>query len=117
MEGVSKTYRPYDPTQEFLLPPSPLNWLPEGHLALFILDTVAELDLSPIDAYYAGRVRGAPPYHPRMMVSLLLYAYCVGVPSSRKIEKKTMEDVAFRVIAGNQHPDHVQISEFRRIHL
>jgi transposase len=117
MEGVSKIYRPYEPTQPFLLPPSPLEWLPEGHLARFILDTVGALDLSPIFAYYERQVRGAPPHHPRMMVSLLVYGYCVGVASSRKIEKRTHEDVAFRVIAGNTHPDHVQISEFRRIHL
>jgi transposase len=117
VEGVSKIFRPYDPTQPFLFPPSPMEWLPEGHLARFILDTVGELDLSAIFAYYAGRVRGGPPHHPLMMVSLLVYAYCVGVASSRKIEKRTVEDVAFRVITGNQQPDHVQISEFRRIHL
>lgn len=114
---MSKTFRPYEPTQPFLLPPSPLEWLPEGHLAQFILDTVAELDLSAIFAHYERELRGKPPHHPRMMVGLLVYAYCVGVASSRKIEKKTHEDVAFRVIAGNTQPDHVQISEFRRIHL
>ena len=115
--SVSKTFRPYDPTQPFLLPPSPLEWLPEGHLAQFILDTVGELDLSTILAHYERELRGKPPHHPRMMVALLVYGYCVGVASSRKIEKKTHEDVAFRVLAGNTHPDHVQISEFRRIHL
>ncbi len=114
---MSKVYRPYEPTQPFLLPPSPLEWLPEGHLARFVLDTVGALDLSPIFAHYERQLRGAPPHHPRMMVSLLVYAYCVGVASSRKIEKRTVEDVAFRVIAGNTQPDHVQISEFRRIHL
>ena len=117
MDRVSKIYRPYEPTQPFLLPPSPLEWLPEGHLARFVLDTVGELDLSPIFAHYERQLRGSPPHHPRMMVSLLVYGYCVGVASSRKIEKKTIEDVAFRVIAGNTQPDHVQISEFRRIHL
>ena len=114
---MSKNYRPYEPTQPFLLPPSPLEWLPEGHLARFVMDTVEALDLSPIFAHYERQLRGAPPHHPRMMVSLLVYAYCVGVASSRKIEKKVVEDVAFRVIAGNTQPDHVQISEFRRIHL
>ena len=114
---MSKVYRPYEPTQPFLLPPSPLEWLPEGHLARFVLDTVGALDLSPIFAHYERQLRGAPPHHPRMMVSLLVYAYCVGVASSRKIEKRTVEDIAFRVIAGNTQPDHVQISEFRRIHL
>lgn len=114
---MSKTYLPYQPTQSFLLPPSPLDWLPEDHLAHFVLDTVGELDLSEIFSYYDREVRGYPPHHPMMMVALLLYAYCVGVPSSRKIERRTHEDIAFRVIAGNTHPDHTRISEFRRIHL
>src|SRR3990167_2705613 len=114
---MSKTYRPYEPTQSFLVPPSPLDWLPEGHLSRFVLDTVSELDLTAIYAYYEREARGYPPHHPRMMVALLLYAYCVGLPSSRKIEKRTYEDVAFRVLAGNTHPDHSRISEFRRIHL
>ncbi len=111
-----KTYRPYAPRQSYLLPPSPQDWLPEGHLAYFILDLVAQLDLSPVYAYYEREERGFPPHHPQMMMALLLYGYCVGVPSSRKIERKTHEDVAFRVIAGDQHPDHTCVSEFRRIH-
>jgi transposase len=114
---VSKTYRPYEPRQSFLLPPSPLEWLPEGHLAYFVLDVMEQLDLKEITAYYEREKRGYPPHHPRMMVALLLYAYSVGVPSSRKIEKRTQEDVAFRVVAGNTKPDHSSISEFRRIHL
>jgi transposase len=114
---VSKTFRPYAPGQSFLLPPSPLEWLPEGHLARFILDLVKELDLTRIYAYYGRELRGYPPHHPLLMVALLLYGYCVGVPSSRKIERKTYEDVAFRVISGGEHPDHTRISEFRRIHL
>ena len=114
---MSKTYLSYDPGQAFLLPPSPLEWLPEGHLARFVMDTVGELDLGPIYAHYERQLRGKPPYHPQMMVGLLVYGYCLGVASSRKIEKRTYEDVAFRVIAGNRQPDHVQISEFRRIHL
>ena len=112
-----KTYRSYEPRQAFLLPPSPSEWLPEDHLAYFLLDVVAELDLGAITAHYERELRGYPPHHPRMMVALLLYAYCVGIPSSRQIEKKTHEDVAFRVLAGNNHPDHKCISEFRRIHL
>ena len=111
-----KTYRPYTPRQGYLLPPSPQDWLPEGHLAYFIMDVVAQLDLSRIYAYYEREERGFPPHHPQMMMALLLYGYCVGVPSSRKIERKTHEDVAFRVIAGDQHPDHTCVSEFRRIH-
>ncbi|MFL5271602.1 MAG: transposase, partial [Anaeromyxobacteraceae bacterium] len=99
-----KTYRPYGPRQSYLLPPSPQDWLPEGHLAYFILDLVTQLDLSRIYAYYEREERGFPPHHPQMMIALLLYGYCVGVPSSRKIERKTHEDVAFRVIAGDQHP-------------
>jgi transposase len=114
---VSKTNPPYTPGQSFLLPPSPLEWLPEGHLARFILDLVKELDLTRIYRHYDRELRGYPPHHPLMMVALLLYGYCVGVPSSRKIERKTHEDVAFRVIAGGEHPDHTRISEFRRVHL
>jgi transposase len=114
---VSKTFRPYTPGQSFLLPPSPLDWLPEGHLARFILDLVKELDLTKIYAHYEKELRGYPPHHPQMMAALLLYGYCVGVPSSRKIERKTHEDVAFRVISGGEHPDHTRVSEFRRIHL
>ena len=114
---MAKTFRPYDPDQPFLLPPSPRQWLPDGHLAYFVLDTVRTLDLSGIYAHYEGDLRGYPPYHPEMMVGLLLYGYCTGVVSSRKIEKRTYEDVAFRVIAGGQNPDHTRISEFRRIHL
>jgi transposase len=114
---VSKTYRPYEPDQAFLLPPTLREWLPEDHLALFLLDVVKQLDLSRIEAYYERELRGFPPHHPRMMVTLLLYAYCVGVPSSRKMERRTHEDVAFRVLCANTHPDHKCISEFRRIHL
>jgi transposase len=100
-----------------MFPPSPLDWLPEGHLARFMLDVVEQLDLSKVFAYYEREQRGFPPHHPKMMTGLLLYAYCVGVPSSRKIEKRCHVDVAFRVIAGNTQPDHSCISEFRRIHL
>lgn len=112
-----KTYRPYQPRQGFLLPPSPLDWLPEDHLAYFLLETVSQLDLSAFTSYYERERRGFPPHDPRMMVALLLYAYCVGVPSSRKIEQRTHEDIAFRILAANTHPDHSCISEFRRIHL
>jgi len=114
---MSKVFRPYAPEQSELLPPSPREWLPAGHVAYFILDTVAELDLKPLLGRYERELRGYPPHHPRMMVGLLLYAYCVGVASSRKIEKKTYEDIAFRVIAAGQHPDHSTVSEFRRRHL
>jgi transposase len=114
---VSKTYRGWEPRQSLLFPPSPMDWVPEGHLARFILDIVEQLELTEIFDYYERERRGYPPHHPQMMVALLLYAYSVGVPSSRKIEKRTYEDVAFRVITGNTQPDHTCISEFRRIHL
>jgi transposase len=93
-------------------------WLPEGDLALFISDVVDELDLSGIyAAYESGDGRGQPPYHPAMMVKLLLYAYCVGTSSSRKIERATYRDVAMRVLAGDQHPDHDSLAAFRQRHL
>ncbi len=116
--AARKQYRPWAPEQSFLLPPSPRDWLPEGHLAWFILEVVDELDLSAItDVIQSKDPRGNQPYNPRMMVALLLYAYCTGRPSSRKIERGTYEDVAFRVIASGQHPDHSTISSFRRQHL
>lgn len=115
--GMSKTFRPYAPGQADLFPSSPRDWLPEGHLAYFVMDVVEQLDLSGIYGHYERELRGYPPHHPQMMVSLLLYAYSVGVASSRKIERRTYEDIAFRVIAAGQHPDHTTISEFRRIHL
>jgi len=108
----------YDPEQRLLLPPDLREWLPEEHLALFVSDVVEQLDLSKIrDWYERGDGRGRPPYHPLMMVKLLVYGYCTGRVSSRKIEKGTYEDVAFRVLACNQHPDHDSIAEFRKQHL
>ncbi len=115
---MSKTFRPFDIDQPLLLPPDLRDWLPEDHLARFLLDVVQELDLSEIRAdYERGDGRGRPPYHPRMMVGLLLYAYGIGMPSSRKIEAATYTDVAFRVLSGNQHPDHDSIASFRKRHL
>ncbi|MFP2958706.1 transposase, partial [Myxococcus sp. 1LA] len=113
---MSKKFRPWNVQQDYLLPPSLLDWLPEHHLARFVLEVVEELDLGPIYESYEKQLRGYPPYEPKMMVALLLYAYCTGVTSSRKIERKTQEDVAFRVLAANQSPDHSRISEFRRRH-
>jgi len=113
-----KSFRPWNPEQTLLLPPSPVDWLPENHLVFFLLDLAAELDLEAIHAVYRQKdPRGEKAYEPRMMVVLLLYAYCVGVPSSRKIEKACWEDAAFRVLTGNQQPDHSRISDFRRRHL
>lgn len=115
---MDKTFRAYSLDQRLLLPPDLREWLPDGDVALFLSDVVDELDLSSIYAAYAqGDRRGQPPYHPAMMVKLLLYGYCTGVPSSRKIERATYRDVAFRVLAGDQHPDHDSIAEFRRRHL
>jgi transposase len=114
----NKTFRPYAMDQQYLLPPSLRDWLPEGHLALFVSDVVDSLDLSAImRVYEQGDGRGMPPYHPVMMVKLLVYGYCTGKTSSRKIERATHEDVPFRVLAANQHPDHDSISTFRQRHL
>jgi len=114
---TEKEYRPYHPHQVFLLPPSPDDWLPEDHLAYFISDLVEHFDLSAIEATYADELRGGPPYHPAMMVKLLLYGYCTGVYSSRRIAQHVHEDVAFRVLAGGNAPDFRTINEFRRRHL
>ena len=113
-----KRYRPWEPDQSFLFPPSPRDWLPDGHLAFFMLDLVAGLDLSEIEAViHAKDARGNRPHDPRMMTALLLYGYCVGVASSRRLERATWEDVGFRVLCGDQHPDHTAISTFRKTHL
>jgi transposase len=114
---MEKTFKSCDRKQMLLLPPSLLDWIPEGHLSLFILDLVEQLDLTNIYASYKGDGRGQPPYDPRMMTALLFYAYCTGVPSSRQIEKRTHEDVAFRVITANRQPDHDSVCEFRKRHL
>ena len=115
---MAKGYLPYDVDQRLLLPPDMRAWLPEGHLALFVLDVVEALDLSAIYRVYEAKdSRGRAGYHPVMMVALLVYAYCVGRPSSRRIEQATYEDVAFRVLAGDQHPDHDCIAAFRKEHL
>jgi len=113
-----KRFQPYEPGQSLLLPPNLNDWLPEGHPASFVRDVVAGLDLSAIyDAYAPGSKGGRPPCDPRMMTGLLLYAYCVGKPSSRKIETATYESVPFRVLAADQHPDHDTIADFRKRHL
>ena len=114
---MSKTYRPYDPDQQLLLPAALQEWLPDDHLAYFISDVVDQLDLSSITARYEGERRGGPPYHPRMMVKVLLYGYCVGVASSRRIAQRLHEDIAFRVLAANNTPDFRTISDFRKDHL
>jgi transposase len=113
-----KSFRPWQPEQTTLLPPSPREWLAEDHQVYFLLDLVDELDLSEVlIPAQAKDPRGEKGFDPRMMTMLLLYAYCVGTVSSRKIERACYEDLAFRVLTGNQQPDHSRISEFRRRNL
>ena len=100
-----------------LLPAALQEWLPDDHLAYFISDVVDQLDMSDITARYEGDRRGGPPYHPRMMVKTLLYGYCVGVASSRRIAQRLHEDIAFRVLAANNTPDFRTISDFRKDNL
>ena len=114
---MAKTYRPYVPEQDLLLPPSLRDWLPEGHLAFFVSDLIDQLDLSAITSVYEQDERGYPPYHPVMMTKLLVYAYCVGVFSSRQMHRRLVEDVAFRVLAAGNAPDHRTIGDFRKRHL
>jgi transposase len=114
---MSKPYKPYRPEQDLLMPPSLKEWLPEKHLAYFVSEVVDELDLSRIEAVYEKETRGQPPYDPRMMTKLLVYGYCVGVYSARKIQQRVMEEVAFRVLAAGNEPDFRTIADFRKIHL
>lgn len=112
-----KSYRPYAPGQSFLLPPSPNEWLPESHLAYFVLDLLSDMDLGSFErALQAKDARGERPFAPRMMLALLVYGYAVGVFSSRKIERATHEDVAFRVLAAGEHPHFTTINDFRLRH-
>jgi transposase len=114
---MAKTYRPYVPEQDLLLPPSLREWLPENHLAYFVSDLVDQLDLSAITKMYEDEERGYPPYHPVMLTKVLVYGYCVGVFSSRKIQRRLVEDVAFRVLAAGNEPDFRTIADFRKTHL
>jgi transposase/NAD(P)-dependent dehydrogenase (short-subunit alcohol dehydrogenase family) len=115
---MSKTYRDWDPDQAYLLPPSPADWLPEDDLVYFVLDTVRDLDLRAITRKYEnGDGRGFPPYHPRMMITLLLYSYTQGVFSSRRIMKRCERDAAYRVIVHDDAPNFRTISDFRKLHL
>ena len=105
-----------DREQAFLMPPDPRDWLPEGHLAWFVLASVEQMDLSAFFAAYRRDGWGRAAFEPSMMVSLLLYAYARGERSSRGIERKCVEDVAYRVIAAQQQPDHATIARFRTRH-
>jgi transposase len=111
---MAASYLPCEPDQDFLLPPSMREWLRQGHLAFFINDTVEALDLT---AFHARYEKGGPrnqPFHPAMMVKVLLYGYATGVFSSRKIAAKLHEDVAFRVLAAGNSPAHRTIRDFRQ---
>src|SRR5213593_3413470 len=114
---MGKSYRPYLPDQEFLLPPSLRDWLPENHLVYFVSDVVDHVNLSAMDAVYGEEQRGQPPYDPRMMTKLLVYGYCVGLFSSRRIQQRLAEDIAFRVLAAGNAPNFRTLSDFRKIHL
>jgi transposase len=113
---MAKTFRPYDPDQLLVLPPSLREWLPEDHLVYFVSDLVEQLDLSTIFAAYTED-RGYPPYHPVLMTKLLLYGYATGVYSSRRLARACAEDVAFRVLCAGDAPDFRTIAAFRRRHL
>lgn len=114
---MTTSYLPYDPQQQSLLPHALQDWLPEGHLAYFISDTVDLLDLSAFHARYAGGGPRNQPFNPAMMVKVVLYAYASGVFSSRKIARKLHEDVAFRVLGAGNFPKHRTVSDFRALHL
>src|ERR687883_1645 len=113
---MAQNFLACDREQELLLPPSLREWLPERHLAWFVIDAVAALDLSGFYAAYRDNGQGRAAHDPAMMVALLLYAYAIGERSSRRIERRCVEDVATRVICANQAPDHTTIGRFRQRH-
>jgi len=115
---MSRRFRPYNINQPMLFSTDARDWLPENHLSNFISDIVEKMPLKEIyDAYESRFGRGAPPIDPRLLTKLLIYGYCTGVRSSRRIEKATYEDVAFRILACNEHPDHDSIASFRGRHI
>ena len=114
---MTRKFREWTPDQPYLFPPSPQDWLPRNHLVYFLLEVSEQIDISPIVDDYDSEQGGQPPFHPRMMLVLLLYSYSVGVFSSRKIMARCETDVAFRVIVGDDIPDFRRIAEFRRRHL
>ena len=114
---MSRKFREWQPDASWLFPPSPRDWLPEEHLVYFLLDVTALIDVSPIGDEYDTGKGGQPPFHPRMMLVLLLYSYRVGVFSSRKIMPRCTTDAAFRVIVGEDIPNFRRIAEFRARHL
>jgi transposase len=114
--AMAYNFRACDRDQAFLLPPDLRDWLPTDHLAWFILDVVDHLDLGPFLKAYRADGHGRAAYAPRMLLAVLLYAYCTGIRSSRQIERRCQEDIAFRVLSGNTTPDHVTIARFRVRH-
>jgi len=114
---MPKGYRSYLPEQDLLLPLNLREWLPENHLVYFVSDVVDQLDLSAMHAVYEEEKRGRPPYDPRLMTKLLVYGYCTGVYSSRRIQKRLQEDIPFKVLAAGNEPDFRTISDFRKIHI
>ena len=114
---MPKAYRSYYPDQDLLLPPSLRDWLAEDHLVYFVSEVVERLNLAAIHAVYGEERRGQPPYDPLLMTKLLVYGYCTGVFSSRKIQKRIQEDIPFKVLAAGNEPDFRTISDFRKNHL
>ena len=114
---MTKQFRPWNPEQSFLFPASPRDWLPENHLVYFLLDVIPQMNLQSILQPYLSEERGQPPYHPTMLVTLLLYGYATGTISSRRLMARCETDVAFRVIVGDDIPDFRTISDFRKRHL
>src|SRR3981081_1081608 len=112
MAGMSTRFKAVDRETPYLLPPSVDEWLPEQHLARFVVEVVDGLDLSAMSGSYRGS--GSKSYHPALLLGLLVYGYATGVFSSRKIERATYDSVAFRYIAANTHPDHDTLANFRR---
>src|SRR3954469_21317812 len=113
---MSQNFLACDRDQELLLPPSLREWLPEGHLAWFVIDAVAQMNLAAFYAAYRADGHGRAAHDPAVMVALLLYSYALGERSSRRIERRCVEDVATRVICANQSPDHTTIARFRQRH-
>ena len=111
------SFRPYQPEQSFLLPPSPADWLSEGHLAHFVSDMVDQLDLKAFYAQYEGDGRRKQPYEPRMMLKVIVYSYMTGTFSSRKMARRIEEDIAVRYLAAGNFPSHRTICDFRVAHL
>src|SRR3989338_2808278 len=114
---MSHNFKSYASEQDYILPPSILDWLPEDELAWFVMDAVKVMDIRNLYHRYRQDGSGGSAYNPQMMLSLLLYSYCVGERSSRKIERMCKMDMAYRVITANQYPDHATIARFRRDNL